>query len=301
MAGALKANFGIWHPGLFGFSLEAKHYPPVKFASMSLPPVLFHYFTSPLPYIRTLALQERIHSLQLSLRQSSPSHKDILLLLQHRPVYTSGRRQKEDEIASERMRLEKLGADFASTNRGGQTTYHGPGQLVGYPLLDLGRCRPAVTVRDYVCKIERTLKDHLRTAHGIESVPADHTGVFLDGRRSKIASIGVQVRHRLTTHGFALNVTQEPRAWFDTVVACGLADVKAVSIAGRSASKAEEAVTVEGEVNGIVDTFGHVFGRQMERLRPENEAELGDLVLEIERVAKDMGEWPRAPLTSPVP
>jgi len=175
---------------------------------MSLSPILYHYFQSPLPYARTLALQERIHQLQLAHRQSG-SHKDILLLLQHRPVYTAGRRQTEPSIRDERTRLTAQGADFLTTTRGGELTYHGPGQIVGYPLLDLSRYSPTMGARDYVCRMQKTLELHLKEAHGITPAPSGHTGVFLD-RTTKIASIGVQVRQRLTSHGFAMNITREP-------------------------------------------------------------------------------------------
>ena len=193
----------------------------------------------------------------------------------------------EDEIREERTRLRKMGADFESTQRGGQLTYHGPGQIVGYPLLDLGRTTPAVSIRDYICRIQTTLRSHLRDTHGIESSPSEHTGVFLDAH-TKVASIGVQVRHRLTTHGFAFNVTREPLAWFDTVVACVLADVRAGSIAGRSVKKAEEEVTVAGEIPALVETFGRVFGREMVELEVEKGDEVNDAILELEGLARDM-------------
>jgi len=154
--------------------------------------------------------------------------------------------------------LTALGADFVLSQRGGELTYHGPGQLVGYPLLDLGRTRPAIGIRDYICRLQRILSLHLREAHGLAPVTSEHTGVFL-GKHEKVASIGVQVRHRLTSHGFAMNVTREPRAWFDEVVACGLADVKAASIEGATSRERE----VGTEVPGIVERFGRVMERQM--------------------------------------
>jgi len=144
---------------------------------MSSPPVLYHYFRVPLPYARTLALQERIHQIQLASRRTS-SHHDILLLLQHRPVYTSGRRQTERELETQRARLTKLGADFVTTLRGGQLTYHGPGQLVGYPLLDLGRRSPPIGIREYVCKLQQMIQNYLSSAHKLAHVPSEHTGVF---------------------------------------------------------------------------------------------------------------------------
>jgi len=249
---------------------------------MSLPPILYHYFSRPLPYHRALQLQESIHALQLRQRRSSSaspslSHRDILLLLQHKPVYTGGRRQTQSETASERARLTTLGADFVLSQRGGELTYHGPGQIVGYPLLDLGRAKPAIGIRDYICRLQRVLSLHLREAHGLAPTTSEHTGVFL-GEHEKVASIGVQVRHRLTTHGFAMNITHEPRAWFDKVVACGLADVKAASIEGATGRK----VQVGTEVPGIVERFGRVMERHMVPLQPES-SELSELVYALEQ------------------
>ena len=254
---------------------------------MSLPPIFYHVFASPLPYAPTLALQEFIHGVQLARRRVSESYRDYLLLLEHRPVFTAGRRQKEDEVRDERSRLRRIGADFEGTQRGGQLTYHGPGQLVGYPLLDLGRKAPAVPVRDYICSLQRTIQDHLREGHGMQHAPSEHTGVFVDngdgrGAKTKLASIGVQVRHRLTTHGFALNVTKEPLAWFDTVIACGLADVKAGSIAGRSTKVAESDVTVAGQIPGIVQRFGNLMGRSMVKLDLSEDSEVSEAIAELE-------------------
>lgn len=248
---------------------------------MSLPPIIYHYFSRPLPYLRTLQLQEAIHALQLQQRRTSASHQDVLLLLQHKPVYTGGRRQTESETALERARLTTLGADFVLAQRGGELTYHGPGQLVGYPLLDLGRTSPAIGIRDYICRLQRMLSLYLREVHGSTPTTSEHTGVFLSANE-KVASIGVQVRHRLTTHGFAMNVTREPRAWFDEIVACGLADVKAASVEGATGRK----VDVGMEVPGIVDRFGRVMERQMVPLEMGS-GELADLVYTLEQESRE--------------
>jgi lipoate-protein ligase B len=249
---------------------------------MPLPPILYHYFSRPLPYLRALQLQEAIHALQLQQRsKSAPSHQDLLLLLQHKPVYTAGRRQTESSTALERARLTALGADFVLAQRGGELTYHGPGQLVGYPLLDLGRPSPALGTRDYICQLQRILSLHLLEAHGLTPAPpSENMGVFLSARE-KVASIGVQVRHRLTAHGFAMNVTREPQAWFDQIVAWGLADVKAVSVEGATGRKVE----VGGEVPGIVERFGRVMERQMVPLDLDvgSSGELAKLVYTLEQ------------------
>ncbi|KAI0273446.1 hypothetical protein BC834DRAFT_921518 [Gloeopeniophorella convolvens] len=248
---------------------------------MGLPPIYYHYFARPLPYLRALHLQESIHALQLEQRRASASaHKDVLLLLQHTPVYTGGRRQTEAELARERTRLAALGADFVLAQRGGELTYHGPGQLVGYPLLDLARTDPALGIREYICRLQRVLALHLREAHGLVPVETAHTGVFL-GAQAKVASIGVQVRHRLTAHGFAVNVTREPQRWFDEVVACGLPDVRATSI--EAAAGRETAV--EAEVPGVVARFGRVMEREMAPLELGADA-LGELVGAVDQESR---------------
>ncbi|KAI6136964.1 lipoyltransferase [Pisolithus sp. B1] len=215
---------------------------------MSLPPVFYHYFRTPLPYARTLALQERLHQIQLATRHTS-SHHDVLLLLQHRP-------------------------------------------LVGYPILDLGRTSPAMGTRDYVCRIQRAIQAYLAEEHGLRTVPSEHMGLFLDAT-TKVASIGVQVRHGLTTHGFAMNVTKEPLAWFDRVVACGLADVKAGCIELATG----KAVQVDDVVEGIVAAFGTMYGRGMERLSVESAGEVGEAIVAVEEEALAAGDWPKSPAT----
>jgi len=255
-----------------------------------LPPVLVHIFKNPLPYASTWNLQERIHKIQLAER-STDLHPDILLLLQHRPVYTAGRRQTETDIQDERNRLQKLGADFVSSSRGGQLTYHGPGQVVGYPLIDLARYTPTIGTKDYVCRIQDMLKQYLRESHGLRSIDSEHAGVFLDST-TKIASIGVQVRHRITSHGFAINVTHEPLAWFNQVVACGLDDVRAGSVESRLG----KGVVVEAEIPAIIQQFGKVFDREMVMMDPGKEHNIGAAIIALEKEAEDIGSWARTPM-----
>ena len=258
---------------------------------MSLRPILYHYFSRPLPYVQTWALQERIHQLQLDLRQSS-THPDVLLLLQHRPTYTAGRRQTDLFLHDDSTRLQNIGADFVTATRGGQLTYHGPGQLVGYPLIDLSRYTPTMGARNYVYQIQRLLQTHLLKFHAIQHFPSEHTGVFLDPNK-KIGSIGVQIRHRLTSHGFALNITREPLSWFNQIVSCGLIDVKAVSIE----SKLQKPVDINKEALGIVETFGDIFERSMVKLDLEAGGEISEAILALENDAEQAGGWLEAPRT----
>ena len=254
-----------------------------------LQPILYHYFSRPVPYVQTWALQEQIHQLQLRFRQSS-NHSDVLLLLQHRPTYTAGRRQTDLSLHDDRTRLQNIGADFVTASRGGQLTYHGPGQLVGYPLIDLSRYTPTMGTRDYVCRLQNLLQRHLLKSHAIQHYPSEHAGVFLDPTK-KIGSIGVQIRHSLTSHGFSFNVTREPLSWFDQIVACGLVDVKAVSVE----SELRKPVDINEEVSGIVETFGDIFERSMVKLDLESGGEIPEAILALENQATQAGDWLEAP------
>lgn len=209
-------------------------------------------------------------------------------------MYTAGRRQTDEVIKGDMGRLTKMGADFVKTQRGGETTYHGPGQLVIYPLLDLGRMN--LSIRDYICVLQNCIKSRLREAHGIEVHSSEHTGVFLD-ERTKVASIGVQVSHRLTLHGLAMNVTEEPKRWFDQVVACGLVDVKAGSIA--DVSKQEKGVEVEEEARRLSESIVKKLERETEPLMQSEEEGLKAIkyfIDETETFAKRMKPWPTEPL-----
>ncbi|KAF7353654.1 putative lipoyltransferase 2, mitochondrial [Mycena venus] len=232
-------------------------------------PALYHYFRTPLPYAQTLALQERIHQLQL---------------------LHPGRRQTEESVQDERARLTNIGADFVTTARGGELTFHGPGQIVGYPLIDLSRSSPPISVRDYVCRVQKALEQHLLEAHGIKHAPSDHTGVFVDAN-TKIASIGVQVRHRLTTHGFAMNITREPIPWFDQVVACGLADVKA----GAVETVKNKEMDIHAEIPGLVARFGQMLEREFVPMNVAEEGEIGEAIAIAEEDALKAGDWANAP------
>ena len=146
---------------------------------------------------------------------------------------------------------------------------------MGYPLFDLKRMH--LSIADYICKVQTAMKIHFRESYGIEAVESDNTGVFTSPT-SKIASIGVQVRHRLTNHGFAYNVTREPLKWFDQVVACGLEDVKAGCIAdavGRDVSMTED-------LESFLPVFERTFGREVVRMDLEQDSLAGELIRELE-------------------
>src|ERR1017187_4736157 len=182
------------------------------------------------PYTDGIAIQET-----LRLRRRSGEVPDTLLLLEHPPVYTRGRRSADGELPFGEDFYRSRGIDLLDTDRGGRVTYHGPGQLVGYPIMRI----------DDVHRYLRTMEDAILATLAAEGVRGrsrhdegiDYTGVWVQER--KIASIGVHVSRGVTTHGFAVNVENDlqPFSW---VVACGLEDVQMTSLikeAGRLAGQ----------------------------------------------------------------
>ena len=159
-------------------------------------------------------------------RISGAIPQDVLLLLEHPPVVTLGRGTKEKNLISSPEFLQSKGVELFEVERGGDVTFHGPGQLVGYPIIDLKRHRE--DLHWYLRKIEEALINTLAD-YGIpgERNPA-FTGVWTRGR--KIASIGVHARDWVTWHGFALNVTTD-LSFFDLIVPCGIDGVVMTSIA----------------------------------------------------------------------
>jgi lipoyl(octanoyl) transferase len=173
------------------------------------------------PYRDAVAQQERIRA-----RRQTEELPDTLLLLEHPPVYTRGRRAGEDDLTLGESFYRAQGIEVVNTDRGGRVTYHGPGQLVGYPIMRIADIRSHL----------RTMEGAIVAALAEEGIVArsrceegpDYTGVWVGDR--KIASIGVHVSRGVTTHGFAINVTNDldPFSW---VVACGLPDVAMTSVA----------------------------------------------------------------------
>ncbi len=173
-----------------------------------------------LEYRDALALQERVRVARQ--RDELP---DVLLTLEHWPVYTRGRRSAPGELPMGEEWYSMQGIETVETDRGGKITYHGPGQLVGYPIVRVD------DVVAYVRLLEQALVAAL-AEEGIESRARfddgpDFTGVWVDGR--KIASIGVHVQRGVTTHGFAVNVENDlqPFSW---IVPCGLDGVQMTSV-----------------------------------------------------------------------
>ena len=179
---------------------------------------------------------------------------DLLLLLEHPHVYTLGRRGQQSDILVSEKTFNELGVEAHFTDRGGETTYHGPGQLVGYPIVNLRRWGGGV--RDYVETLEQALIGALNecgiTAHS-EGKP---TGVWVGD--AKIAAIGVRVSRQVTMHGFALNVSPD-LSYFDHIVPCGMPDVSVTSME----RELNREVLVSDMIPVLSQTFGSEFGRRM--------------------------------------
>ncbi|XP_002734161.1 octanoyl-[acyl-carrier-protein]:protein N-octanoyltransferase LIPT2, mitochondrial-like [Saccoglossus kowalevskii] len=141
--------------------------------------------------------------------------KDVILLCEHNPVYTVGIRTKDYPV-SEEERLKKLGADFFRTDRGGLITFHGPGQMVAYPILNLARYTKSI--RWYVCQLEKCVI-RMSTSFGLVSNTSPHTGVWI--KDNKVAAIGIHSSRYITSHGLALNCNTD-LSWYDHIVPCGI-------------------------------------------------------------------------------
>jgi lipoyl(octanoyl) transferase len=171
-----------------------------------------------------LAMQEKI----VAEKRADHSVADELLLLEHEPVYTIGRTPDQSSLRD----VAHLPHPLFPINRGGQATYHGPGQLIGYPIIDLRQC--GQDLHRYLRWIEGLLMAVLAEVGIAAMSRTGLTGVWIDDR--KIASIGVGVRHWITMHGFALNVCGD-LAPFDQIVPCGIANVTMTSIEEETGGK----------------------------------------------------------------
>ena len=192
--------------------------------------------------------------------------EDVLLLCEHPHVVTLGRNGKREHLLTSDHLLRQMNVEFHVTNRGGDITYHGPGQIVGYPILNLAAIR-----RDVVWYV-RQLEETMIRATGDFGIEAGRvvgkTGVWVkvsDGNEEKLAAIGVHISRWITSHGFAYNVSTDLR-YFDLIVPCGIPDRRPTSLEkllGRSVAREEAA-------EYIVSHFGDVFGLEMTPLAAQD-------------------------------
>ena len=256
------------------------------------------------PYAQACARQA-----ELVARRKAGEIPDLLILCQHPPVITLGRNARRENLLLPEEELARRGVEVHASNRGGDVTFHGPGQLVGYPIIDLSGWRKDVVA--YVRALEEVL---IRTARefdieaGRKAAPQQkrqfYTGVWVG--EEKLAAIGVHISRWVTSHGFALNVTTDV-SYFDLIVPCGIADKGVASLerlcepsgilrlrslrlrpstllgtgsgqAGQGGREAGQQGTelMDQAKAAVVESFGEVFDRTMEIVEPDQwEAWLG--------------------------
>ncbi len=198
-----------------------------------------------LGYQEGFELQQQVHA-----EVVSGIRPDTVLLLEHQSVYTAGKRTELSELPDD-------GSEFVETNRGGKITWHGPGQLVGYPIMHLPK---PIDVVGYVRYLEQVLIDSIREL-GISGIRVPgRTGVWVETPRGaeKVAAIGIRVAEKVTMHGFALNCSNSLTP-FEHIVACGIADAKATSLsvlASREITPIAAASLIEQKMGEIPNARG---------------------------------------------
>ncbi|GJG88148.1 octanoyltransferase [Gemmatimonadetes bacterium T265] len=225
------------------------------------------------PYADALALMRAA----AAARAAGALGEDLLLLVEHPPVLTLGRRAADNRLLAAPALLAARGVELHEVERGGGSTFHGPGQLVGYPIVDLKRHR-----RDlhwYLRRVEQALIDAVAEFGVAAGRNPPYTGVWTDPETSgggpgppgsaglpntppalrKLASIGVHARDWVTSHGFALNVTPEPLGYFDLIVPCGIDGVEMTAVAREAPAARAGGVTVAHVADAVAGALGRFF------------------------------------------
>ena len=186
---------------------------------------------------------------------------DTLLLLEHPHVFTMGKAASPDHVLWDERERERREVEVIWSDRGGEATYHGPGQLVGYPILDLARL--GLTIPSYIERLERSLIEYLREL-GISSQPGETglTGVWSEDK--KVAAIGIKLKRSIVSHGFALNLATD-LAYFDGIIPCGHADKQATSVQALSG----RIVETQAAAAAYARHFARVFEVEFEWVAPE--------------------------------
>lgn len=201
-------------------------------------------------YTTALALQEQVSQQRIS----GTLDRDVLLLVEHEPTITLGRGTKESSLPQSVQSLRADGLTVAEVNRGGDVTWHGPGQFVGYPILDLHQHRE--DLHWYLRQVEEVLIRALATLGITADRHPGYTGVWTEGR--KIASIGIHVRQWVTTHGFALNLSNDLTA-FNVIVPCGISGVEMTSVHAEYQRQGRTVPSWDEVTAAVVTAMGEVF------------------------------------------
>jgi lipoyl(octanoyl) transferase len=210
-------------------------------------------------YAEAYALQKRIVA-----ARKADAIKDVFLLCEHPHVITQGRNGKREHLLVSEHVLRQKGVEFYESSRGGDITYHGPGQVVGYPILNLGAIRRDVVW--YVRLLEETMI-RATAEFGITAKRvAGKTGIWVDGGNTeeKLGAIGVHISRWVTSHGFAYNVSTDLR-FFDLIVPCGIADRRATSLEKLLGRAVEESEVPPR----LVMHLGELFGLELRQTSKE--------------------------------
>jgi lipoate-protein ligase B len=183
------------------------------------------------------------------------SEPPTLLLLEHQHVFTMGKAASADHVLWDDAERRRRGVEVIWSDRGGEATYHGPGQLVGYPILDLAQV--GITIPGYIASLERSLISYLEEL-GIKSEPGEQglTGVWSGGM--KVAAIGIKLNRSIVSHGFALNLTTD-LDYFGGIIPCGHADKQATSVEALTGRRIETL----GAAREYARHFSSVFGVEL--------------------------------------
>lgn len=236
-------------------------------------PLIHLHFPRPISYRTAQTLQEALVSRFLASKPPSnlPAPPPHIITAEFNPVYTCGRREVGTVSSQQQEYLRAEGqAEFVEALRGGQTTFHGPGQLVAYPIIDLRSHRK--TPRDYVCLLEKSL---IATCakYNIKAMTTEHTGVWTTPD-DKIAAIGVHMRRHITSHGIGLNVNTD-LWWFERIVACGLE--------GKRTTSFEREGVEDVEVREVGKVFAAEVGERL-GLDAVQERDAGEYLKEMEKI-----------------
>lgn len=260
-----------------GLQYQIPDSPPGRLQVMTtmtslVTPALRHiHLPGIVPYSIAARIQERLVARFLASKPPSnaPAPAPHIITAQFSPVYTCGRREVGTVSAEQQEFLCANGrAEFVEALRGGQTTFHGPGQLVAYPILDLRTHK--LTPRTYVCLLEKSL---IATCamYGIKTMTTEHTGVWTSPD-DKIAAIGVHMKRNVTSHGVGLNVNTD-LWWLDRIVACGLE--------GKRTTNFRKQGIENGDVGAVGKEFVREIGERLhgvEYIEMVEEAEVEDLL-----------------------
>ena len=216
-----------------------------------------------IPYKKAWDLQEKYFAEVLAVKQTNKklkedkSTKNHLLFCEHPPVYTLGKSGKASHLLINQEQLKAKGAEFYHINRGGDITYHGPGQITGYPILDLDNF--GLSIKHYIFGLEEVLIRVLKHYNIVASRSAGETGVWLDAeihmKARKIGAIGARISQLVTMHGFALNVNTN-LDYYNYIVPCGITN-KGVTSLQKELGKM---IAIEEVQNLLLKEFTLVFG-----------------------------------------